>query len=533
MALVQAGPLPVSGRDCLSRLPAELLLRITRDLTTTELCAVRSCSRSLECALRDLFLREFFWRRQFMLTEFSLQTLLAIAQHPLMSQSLRHVSIGVEEFVTTNCSPPDDEVQSVNLLLDAARQRAMLANGRALQLLATAFSLLPNLQTVQLRDRPSYTRHRDGPSEAWSSYGLRSAQEQLGRNANIFLTKGASRNLPSRVFALVMTALAKSNARPANIEVLMHSSRAGLFCSAFDPTPLPCLSLPGASAGNGADASVLPILAGLRRLHLRLQFIFHPNGINPFDPTIPPISRRNQQAGIECLPLYAWLAHCPNIRWLRLHLQKEARHHNDTFLRQLAAPLPASYPFPPGSTASRNITMPFASHLRRLELGFACCRRGVLEDLLSRFPALEDLTLFVFSLVNENHTAEPAYNVWCSFLDTLAKSPLGTQMTHMSLNKVGIVNHSDIKRLTHKTHVVNFGESQAIEYVAGIGKPMAYWLQGVSINVEREMKDNISSANDLATVLNGNLDSYSDCMSDDLNESEMDDDEDDEDESGS
>ncbi|CAK7271890.1 hypothetical protein SEPCBS119000_004838 [Sporothrix epigloea] len=499
MTLVQAEPSLALGLDCLSRLSAELLLRVTRDLTTTELCAVRSCSRTLECALRDLFLREFFWRRQFMLTEFSLQTLLAIAQHPLMSQSLRHVSIGVEEYVTTDCRPPDGEVQSVNLMLDTARQKALLANGRALQLLATAFSLLPNLQTVQLRDYPSRTRYRDGPSEAWSSYGLRSAREQLGSQADGLLTKNASQNFSSRAFALVMAALAQSDARPANIEVLIHSSVAGLTNLAFDLTPLPRLSLPGVSAGNGANADVLPILAGLRRLHLKLQCV-------------------------ECLlPLYAWLAHCPNIRWLRLHLQTQVPNHNDVFLSQLGSPLPAYYPFPTGSIASRDITMPFASHLRRLELGFACCRRVVLQDLLGRFPALEDLSLYRFSLTYENSAAETAQDIWIKFLDALAKSPLGTRMKHMNLNRVSIADHSETRWQTQETHAINFGDSQAVDYLAEIDKSMATWLQGLSINVKQDKIDHITLDGFLMILSQRKIDSYSDCMSDDLNESETDD----------
>ncbi|CAK7271892.1 hypothetical protein SEPCBS119000_004839 [Sporothrix epigloea] len=481
MALVQAEPPPALGPDRLSRLPAELLLRITRDLATTELCAVRSCSRSLERSLRHFFLLEFFQRKKFMLTDFSLQTLLAIAQHPAMSQELRHVTIGVEDFCIGDRGLPQSEEQRTSLIMAAAQQQALLANGRALYLLAAAFSLLPNLETVQLSNTPSYTRFREGPQAAWHSYGLRSTWEQLGKNSHRLLSKSDDPDFSSRAFTLVMAALAQSDARPATIKVSMHSKVAGLKDFAFDLAPVPHLSLPGVSAGHDTDASTLAILAGLRQLHLKLQFVLHPHRTRHIKLEDSPLSGRSRLAAIECLPLHAWLAHCPRVEWLRLNLHKEARHYNDFFLRRLGSPLPAYYPFPPGSIASRDITMPFASHLRRLDLGIACCSVDVLLDVLGRFPALEHLSLYRFSLLYERNTAETAHNIWSKFLRALAKSPSGAQLKEMSLRRLGTVTRYFIFPYSKKTHTLKLNGSDGIKYTAELDKPMTSWLRNVSI----------------------------------------------------
>ncbi|CAK7271886.1 hypothetical protein SEPCBS119000_004836 [Sporothrix epigloea] len=519
MALVQADPSLVLESDRLSRLPVELLLRITHYLTTPELCAVRSCSRTLECALRHFFLLEFFRRKQFMFTEFSLQALLAIARHPLLSQSLRHVSFGVEDYSLANLSSPVTEEQAVNLMMATAQQKTLLANGRALRLLAEAFSLLPNLETVQLRDFPSRTRFRDGPFEAWRSYGLCTARAQLGVESRMLLGKTDDPDFSSRAFVLLMAALAQSNARPANIEVLMHAKVTGLKNFAFDLAPVPRPGLLGVSPENGADVDILPILAGLRRLHLKLQFIFHPHGRGPLATDDPPLTARSQQAAVECLPLHAWLAHCPNIRWLRLNLHKEVRHYNNVFLKRLGSPLPAFYPLPEKSRASRNITMPFATHLRRLDLGHACCRRDVLLDLLSRFPALEQLSLFRFSLMYDNSTAETAQDVWHNFLNALAKGPLGTQLTHLNLNRLGTLKQlNNTYRHTQKTHTVMFEDEESASYSAVFDKSLVSWLKTLPLEVERE------NSSDVEEEVESDYDTYSDYMSDDLDESESDDD---------
>ncbi|CAK7271360.1 hypothetical protein SEPCBS119000_004565 [Sporothrix epigloea] len=469
-------PSPVPRLDRLSLLPTELLLRITNHLTTAELCAVRSCSRTIERSMRHFFLLEYFWRKQFMLTDFSLQTLLAIAQHPLMSQELRHVTIGVEEFSVGSRSYPDNAEHGVNFWTAAAQQKSLFASGRALQLLAAAFSLLPNLETVQLRDFSSRTRSREGPHVAWHSYGLRRTREQLGKTSRSAFRITDDAEFSSRAFALVMSALALSNARPECIEVKMQSKLAGLQYFAFDLTPVPRLSLPGTSAEKG-DGDMLAVLAGLSKLFIKLQFVTAPRVASHLESDDSALSGRSKNAAMESLPLRAWLAHCPKVEWFRLNLHKEVLNYNDVFLRRLGSPLPDFYPLPVGSTASRDITMPFASHLLRFDLGVACCRRDVLLKLLDRFPALEHLSLFRFSLVYEWRKEETPYNVWKFFLDALAQSPLGKRLKSMTLIQVGsAVNYRHHQR-TQRSHRISWNGQEGIRYIAKSGVTMSAWLR--------------------------------------------------------
>ncbi|CAK7269820.1 hypothetical protein SEPCBS119000_003767 [Sporothrix epigloea] len=490
MADVLVNPSRAPGQDRLSRLPVELLLRITRHLKTAELCKVRLCSRTLERALHHYFLHEFFRCKQFMLTDLSLQALLAIAQHPDISQTLRHVSIGVEEICPVTHDPPADIGMAMYIMKAVADQKALLANGRAVQLLATAFSLLPNLETVQLRDFDSHTRYREGRRAAWSSYGLWCMREYFGSRGDIVLRKTRDENFCSRVFSLVVTALAQSKARPPNLEVLMNKSLSALNYLAFDLTPSPRLSLLGGVGGNGdgvgsGDANVyaLSVLAGLRRLHLKLQCGFHPQGIADFTTSSIPYNARYTQAQVERLPLRAWLAHCPNLEWFRLNLVEQACLFNDTVLKELDLPLPYYYSFPPASMASRKIAMPFASNLRRFDLGVACCTANVLLELLGRLTALEHLSLWHFSLVFQSQRPQ---SVWKGFLYALAEHPLGAKLRQLSLTRLGTSTYTEDFPDMVRTHRVTFNGLKKTEYNAKVEKSMASWLQNTAIGLRSE-----------------------------------------------
>ncbi|CAK7274589.1 hypothetical protein SEPCBS119000_006251 [Sporothrix epigloea] len=483
MAVVHADQSLAPGQDCLSRLPVELLLRVTRHLKTTDLCAVRQCSRTLESALHHFFLQEFFQRKQFMLTEYSLQTLLDMARHPVISQTLRRVSIGLEEYCVVNQEYPEDEQQAAFLIRAVVEQHAIMTNGRAMRLLAAAFSLLPNLETVQLRDYDSPTRFRDGPHEAWQSYGVQRSRSQLGENARLVFRKTFCPHFSTRAFVIMMTALAQANVRPPKLEVLIKTRLNGLGCAAFDLIPAPRLSLPGGGAAGKDDGEddvyVVDVLAGLRRLHLKLQFNLDFYGTdNHVAFNAPYDGESKRQVTAERLPLNAWLAHCPNVEWFRLNLEELADDYNNIFLSQLGLALPAHYPLPPGSAASRDITLPFASHLRRFDLGMASCYGDVLLQLLRRMPTLEHLSLWRFSMLMK---ASSPHGTWEHFLKALAKDPLCKQLKKMVLSQLRTVTFHYTYSSMQRTHIVSLNRQSSIEYTAEVGVSMASWLQKVSI----------------------------------------------------
>lgn len=73
----------------------QILLNITCRLKTPDYCNVRSSCKTIEATLLNAFAREFFTKRQFMLTEFSLQALIDMSKSRF-SSNIKHVIIGLE-----------------------------------------------------------------------------------------------------------------------------------------------------------------------------------------------------------------------------------------------------------------------------------------------------------------------------------------------------------------------------------------------------------------------------------------------------
>ncbi|CAK7275231.1 hypothetical protein SEPCBS119000_006590 [Sporothrix epigloea] len=485
MAVVHGGPSFAMGQDYLSRLPVELLLRITRHFETADLCAFRLCSRTLERALHYFFMDEFFRSKQFMLTEFSLQTLLDMARHPVISQTLRHVSIGLEDFLVYRQHHPTNTKLAAFLITAVVEQKALMTNGSAVRLLATAFSLLPNLETVQLRDYDSYTPYRGRPFEALRSHGLWRLREHFGWRSKKMMRITCSPIFSTQAFAIVMMALAQSNARPSNLEV-SSKHRNGIHYFALDLAPMPRLDLHGGGGDGGGEdkVHVFQVLAGLRRLHLHLRFGFLSAVADDFGISdYLPHRDYTHPASVDCLPLCVWLAHCPKLEWLRLNLENETDVDNNIVLGQLGVPLPDFYPFPPGSEASRDITLPFASHLRRLDLGRACCYQSVLFSVLHRLPALEHLSLWRSTLVTKD--CHP-HGTWEDFLEALAGDRLGKQLEKLSLKRLFALTKPAMNMYMQNSYIITWNGQKGIEYEAGAEVSMASWQRKVLIYYERD-----------------------------------------------
>jgi hypothetical protein len=73
----------------LLKLPPELIIRISTHFTTPELGDFRGTCRYIESSLFDSFAKEFFTKRQFMLEYVSLEALVGIANHKLLSSRLQ------------------------------------------------------------------------------------------------------------------------------------------------------------------------------------------------------------------------------------------------------------------------------------------------------------------------------------------------------------------------------------------------------------------------------------------------------------
>jgi hypothetical protein len=150
----------------LTNIPIEVLLRITHHLTTTELGNVRLTCRALEQSLFHFFSHEFFRKKQFMVSDFSLQTLVDISKHPTLSQVLTHVIIATD-FVTSYVHSSSVPSQRDALTDHRTAYEWLVSAGLLKDMLAEAFRNLPNLEIVDIRDFNAKSRSRDGTGTEW------------------------------------------------------------------------------------------------------------------------------------------------------------------------------------------------------------------------------------------------------------------------------------------------------------------------------------------------------------------------------
>lgn len=99
-----------------------------------------------------------------MLTEFSLQALIDISKSRF-SSNLRHVIFGLERPFGSEIRRPDpNSAQLHNYMFEESLSHASLLNtAQDVEMIAEAFSNLPGLAIVGLRDFNSRSRYRDNP----------------------------------------------------------------------------------------------------------------------------------------------------------------------------------------------------------------------------------------------------------------------------------------------------------------------------------------------------------------------------------
>jgi hypothetical protein len=161
-------------------IPAELLVNITSYLSTPDYGNVRRTCSMVEKKLFDSFGKEFFKRKQFMLTRLSLQALIDISNHESLRLYLTKVIIG------TNLIPhPGKPSHSLyrshvsNAPLNGQTrswqreqyldQRYLIDHGLDTTMLEEALNNLPFCHEIEIRDVWSPDRGRG--NEKWTSYG--------------------------------------------------------------------------------------------------------------------------------------------------------------------------------------------------------------------------------------------------------------------------------------------------------------------------------------------------------------------------
>ncbi|KAJ3952815.1 hypothetical protein N0V92_010729 [Colletotrichum tropicale] len=447
-----------------SKVPIEVLLRISSYLTTPELGNLRLTCKSIEQSLFNTFMREFFTKRQFMLTEQSLQALVDISNSRL-SDCLDHVVIGLDFFDYRRFSPM--EVAQENAYRQAyADHRTLVSSGQDVVMLTEAFRNLKNLQTVGIRDYHSREReHRDGYGAAWASYGATTIRKETGVDLLAKINTPEAQEYANKVMITLFTALGNAGARPKTFEMLRRQS-----------------CIPNDNAfnlfTNYLKPKVVPVLEGLQTFILVANVGSGPNrGIAVPIPGQPTQKDHNRYDYLLC----HFLTHLTNIKHLRVNFFN-ARGGVEKLLNWLsspsssssssssaaaaaaaaAAPPSKSDPHPPSPStslpSSATLTPPATSPmltlppspsfscLEELNFGFCDVETKALLDVVRKFAAkLKRLELYRVTLINRqphdpndpNDTsndlrARYKFNVWAKMLKSLREIP-GLDLEHIKI----------------------------------------------------------------------------------------------------
>jgi hypothetical protein len=383
-------------------IPLELLVEVSSFLSTPDLGALRLTCKQVEKSLYEWFSKEFFTKKQFMLTQKSLQAFIDISKHVSFSRKLTHVIIATNVYTIYSHLHFKDGEAAARYVQGYEDQKALLNTGVDREMLTEAFKNLENLQTVGIRDFNNNRRSRDGIN--WSSWGATTVHRETGVElqfaGNLPYVPHVVPDFLPRVFQNLIYALGKANQTPQEIEVLLR--RHSLPDSAFNVSE--CI-LP----------TVRPFLGNLKKLLLNVD-------------TIAETIRTHADGTLtELLPsrsLGRFLAHTPHLTHLRLNLQKAQFENNERLLRWLS--LPASNL---GSQATTTFFEPAPidlANLTALELGQFQARPNVILDVIAKFaPTLRDLSLWRMTLSDGQHlssySAKP--NLWAKFFANLANIP--------------------------------------------------------------------------------------------------------------
>ncbi|KAK0116493.1 hypothetical protein ONS95_013506 [Cadophora gregata] len=427
----------------LASVPLEVLLNINKHLTTPEYGKLRLTCKHIEDQLHIAFAKEFFSKRQFMFTEFSLQALVDISKSRFAS-SLKHVIFGLEQPGTqgSNPLPPNPQQWSISALAlrnrlttDWFQHASFLDTGRHVELLAEAFSALPHLDIVGMRDFNSQSRFRDAPNVSWNSYGTRTYQLETGMRMPGFISNTNRYNLGMvdnsashfnfayRVFRDILIGAGKASTSLKHYEVILRTGslgdRAFIIPKYLEPT-------------------MVPVLANLRTIFLDLN-------------SEPPNMHVEKDKTIITCPSYflmKFLSHTVNLEHLRLNF----RFYRDT--TSIVSWLSCS---PTDTFNSATAGSPFAEpppvelkHLREINIGMITVEPKVILAIIHKHQTtLRAISLHKVTFVHKADVpAEQRINLWAKFFQDLTKLDLKLDGINMSFLSQAQPSREHVRQVT-------------------------------------------------------------------------------------
>ncbi|EFX00637.1 f-box domain containing protein [Grosmannia clavigera kw1407] len=367
-------------------LPIEILLRITSMLNTTELGAMRLTCKHIERSLFNSFGYEFFRKKQFMLSDESLQTLIDISRHEALSPLLKHLIIGLDRF-DPSMSTFDSADAALFYLVSTGRQLSLVRTGRAVRMLKEAFENLKNLETVSIRDFDGQYRTRDGPNARWGSYGASEIRRRIGRSLPISNT--IADDHATVVFTITLAALAEAGCRLKNLEVLLRSRNWGLRDFGFDLSSQTC-------------GTTTAVVSRLEKLHLDVY-------LNFVQTRVGSLTGHNVDPAIPGLLLRRFLAEAHQLTWLRLNFQNSLVSVSDAFIENLGR-------------GEASMSSSQLLNLKRLDLGNAKFSSSKLVHALANFAYLTGISIWKVNL-HDTTADDCCPNLWCDVLKQFAKMP--------------------------------------------------------------------------------------------------------------
>ncbi|KAI1133641.1 hypothetical protein F5Y10DRAFT_228248 [Nemania abortiva] len=406
--------------------PLEMLLQITSYLTTSEYGNLRRTCKRLEVMLFGDFAKEFFSKRQFALTEFSIQALVDIAKSRL-GPSLTHLIIHLEhpyQERQSNPVPPPVPFSEIErkencFLIECINHYQFITTGLDAEMLTDAVKHLPNLETIGMRDFNSKNRNRDNTE--WHSYGCPTLMENI-HFPSLSLPekghlKGRGPEYTSHVFLTILraignAALSGSNLKITRFEVLLHTCILPDYSFRIPRHFEAVVSL-------ALSRLTTLLLDGLTEQVLWSELMVRGDDGNAIIAAGYFLSR--------------FLARTPGLEHLRLNFQTYKRSSTERFLTWLAGAREITMDVVENAPDDFLVPFPSAPHLpnlRDLDIGMASVSEPVLLALYRNYKStLRGISLHKVVLEGR---ADANTNLWAHLCSRMARAGLEIRKIRLS-----------------------------------------------------------------------------------------------------
>ncbi|KAH7131866.1 hypothetical protein B0J11DRAFT_428429 [Dendryphion nanum] len=412
-------------------MPIELLtFMIAEYLSTQDFGHLRLTSKHFSTLLFDAFGREFFSKRQFMISKHSLDTLTAIAHHEALAPYMTHVIIGMEQF--HNVINVGDS--QLGIWRNAwAGQWSLLNSGLLPTMLGHVFSSLPNLKTISIRDYSAPGRFRDRGK--WHSYGtptiVQDSQQTL-----MTPRPDAQSDYTGQLFSTIIAALAQPDctARVPSIEVITRMPRIGMGDFGFH---IAGIEWSFSTAGSKNEGGIRGVIQGLEKLLLTLN-------LEAVSAPLPSMHAGPMEGFLATENVVRFLGLATGLKHLRLNFETA---HRDPAAAVNARMIPALFE----ALADANRFQLLFPNLSMLDVGMVMIDHYQLFKVIQRVaPTLKALSLYKVTFQyhsSQYHDEDDLPNPLQAFLKDISG------INNLALNRLDIGYTNQMNENRERFHI--------------------------------------------------------------------------------